>query len=176
MIPYATLFPIGTTPQVMKTYSNREPTDCFCSSYTCLSLSVPSATSGGYPLFHNRFICHYLRMKQFTPHRPWKHTPVQNPRTVSIPQVSVFICRLYWSWSRNKTVYSTQSLGTYSSREPTDCFRSPSTCLRCWSCFCSLSLPSHTKWSCYWYLPTVSLYSTPLQRPPNCCFPLRSPG
>ena len=50
MIPYATPFPICTPPQVMETYSSREPTDCFCSSYTCRSLSVPSGTSGGYPV------------------------------------------------------------------------------------------------------------------------------
>ena len=50
MIPYASPFPICTTPQVMETYSSREPTDCFCSSYTCRSLSVPFGTSGGYPV------------------------------------------------------------------------------------------------------------------------------
>ena len=78
----------------MERYSNREPTDCFCSSYTCHSLSVPSGTSGGYPV---------------------------TPYTVNLS------C---WSWSRNKEVYPTKALETCSSREPTDCFRSPNTCLR----------------------------------------------
>ena len=136
--------------------------------------------AAGTPLFHIRLICHIghdLRIKQFTSHRPWKHTPVVNPRTVSIPQVSVFVCGLYWSWSRNKTVYPTQTLGTYSSREPTDCFPFPKYLSSfVGPVFVLLSLPSHTKWSCYLYLPTVSLYSTPLQRPPNCCFPLRPTG
>ena len=94
MIPYATPFPICTTPQVMETYSSREPTDCFCSSYTSHSLSVPSGTSGGYPVI---------------------------PYSVNLS---------YWSWSRNKEVYPTKALETYSSREPTDCFHSPNTCLR----------------------------------------------
>ena len=79
------------TPQVMETYSNREPTDCFCSSYTCFIIGAVWYSRWVPPLFCIRLICHAghgLGTKQLL-HKALETYSSREPTAVSIPQIPV---------------------------------------------------------------------------------------